>query len=311
MLKKAIITGATGFLGKAVLEKLIESNYLPFVLIRKDSNIHNLNKLLPLCKCVYYETLQDNKLLKELENAVHSDLFIHCAWKGVSSTEREQSTQITYNITLTIDSVILASLIKCKRWIGIGSQAEYGLVNDIANEDTTPINPFSAYGKAKVACYWVASGLCQIFGLEILWCRVFSLYGINDNPNYLIPYVIQACIEGISPSLTNCEQKWDYLHVKDGANAIFNLAQSSKTGVFNIGSGKTIILKNVVDFIKQEINANLIIGYGEKPYAENQIMHLEADIYKLKKTINWEPTIDLEEGLMETIKFYQTKYTSI
>ena len=164
---------------------------------------------------------------EDLDNAINADIFIHCAWKGVSNTEREQSSQITYNITLTIDSVILANRVKCKKWVGIGSQAEYGIVNSIANEDTTPINPFSAYGKAKVACYWAASGLCQVFGLNILWCRVFSLYGINDNPNYLIPYVIQSLIVGKSPSLTGCEQKWDYLHVKDGTAAIFDLAQSN------------------------------------------------------------------------------------
>lgn len=310
MQKKAVITGATGFLGKALLQKLIESNYLPFILVRKDSNLENIVELLPFCECVYYETLKDSELIKNLENAINADIFIHCAWKGVSNAEREQSSQITYNIALTIDTVTLANQINCKKWVGIGSQAEYGIVNKIANEDSTPVNPFSAYGKAKAACYWAASGLCQIFGLEMVWCRVFSLYGINDNANYLIPYVIQSFIEGKSPSLTGCEQKWDYLHVKDGANAIINLAQSNGTGIFNIGSGKTVVLKEVIEIIKRKINPNLSIAYGEKTYSDNQIMHLESDMSKLKKVLDWHPTIDLKNGLTETIQFYQNKFTN-
>lgn len=304
MKKKAIITGGTGFLGKAIIEKLIEANYLLFVLIRKESNPDHLNNLLPYCNCIYYETLQDNDLIVNLQNAIDADLFIHCAWKGVNNTEREQTSQITYNISLTIDAVILANNLKCKKWVGMGSQAEYGIVNDIAKEETTPIKPFSAYGKSKVACYWAASGLCQIFGLPMLWCRIFSLYGINDNPNALIPNLIQSCIENTSPSLTNCEQKWDYLYVLDGADAIISLSESNENGVFNIGSGKIVPLYDVVNYIKQQINPHLYIGYGQKSYSENQIMHLEADISKLKKVTNWKPVFDLQTGLSETINYY-------
>ncbi|MEA5141158.1 NAD-dependent epimerase/dehydratase family protein [Arcicella rigui] len=304
MKKKAIITGGTGFLGKAIIEKLIKANYLLFVLIRKESNLSFINHLLPCCKCIYYETLQDKELLVLLEDAMNTDLFIHCAWKGVSNIERDQISQITYNITLTIDAVILANNLKCKKWVGMGSQAEYGIVNDIAYEETTPISPFSTYGKSKVACYWAASGLCQIFGLPMLWCRIFSLYGINDNPNTLISYLIQSCLNSTSPSLTNCEQKWDYLYVVDGAEAIINLSESNEKGVFNIGSGKSVALREVVNYIKKQINPHLYVGYGQKSYAENQIMHLEADISKLKKVTNWKPVFDLQTGLSETINYY-------
>lgn len=309
MIKKVIITGATGFLGKYVLQNLIENNYLPFVMIRGDSSVYNIQEFLPFCKCINYITLKDKDLIEKLDAAKDADLFVHCAWKGVGTRDVEQLSQITYNITLTIDSVILANLINCKKWVGIGSQAEYGAVNKIAQEDETLINPFSAYGKSKAACYWASSGLCQILGIKMLWCRVFSLYGLGDNPNYFIPYVIKTCIEGNSPSLTNCEQKWDYLHVKDGAAAVCNLAEDEDgIGIFNIGSGETVILKDVVKFIKQKINRDLVIGFGEKPYSGNQIMHLEANISKLKKTITWTPKISLESGLLEVIKFYQEKH---
>jgi UDP-glucose 4-epimerase len=304
MKKKAIITGGTGFLGKAIIEKLIKANYLLFVLIRKESNPNVLNHLLPNCRCIYYENLQDNELIVKLDDAIGADLFIHCAWKGVNNSERDQTSQITYNISLTIDAVILSNNLKCKKWVGMGSQAEYGIVNDIANEDATSIKPFSAYGKSKVACYWAASGLCQLFGLPMMWFRIFSLYGINDNPNALIPHVIQSCMENTSPSLTNCEQKWDYLYVSDGADAVISLSESNENGVFNIGSGKVIVLNEVVNYIKQQINPHLYIGYGQKSYSENQIMHLQADISKLKKVTNWKPVFDLQTGLSETINYY-------
>lgn len=200
------------------------------MLIRKESKLNFLNHLLPYCRCIYYETLQDKELLLILEDAMHSDLFIHCAWEGVSNIERDQKSQITYNITLTTDAVILANNLKCKKWVGMGSQAEYGIVNDIAKEETTPISPFSAYGKSKVACYRTASGLCQIFGLPML--------------------------------------------------------------------------SEVVNYIKKQINLHIYVGYGQKPYAENQIMHIAADISKLKKVTKWKLVFDLQTGLSETIDYY-------
>lgn len=308
MLKKVILTGATGFLGKALLEKFIENGFLVYVLVRKSSNVNNILGLILLKQIVYYETLSDVNLIKDLENVFDADLFIHCAWKGVSNSERDKSDQITYNLSLTMDSVKLANKIKCKKWVGIGSQAEYGLVNKISKEDKTPIKPFTAYGKAKVASYWAAEGLCEIFGIKMLWCRIFSLYGPSDNPQYLIPYVIQSLLRDNSPSLTLCQQKWDYLYLTDGVDAIFKLAKSESVGVFNIGSGKTTTLKYIVDCIQKQINPKLKIGYGEKEYSKYQIMHLQADIQKINENILWKPITSIEKGLLETIHFYQSNF---
>lgn len=307
MAKKIVITGATGFLGRSILKKCIKENLQTFVLIRNTSKIEYIEKYKHLCTFVYYNTLRDEHLPNLLELAFEADCFIHCAWQGVDSLQREQAYQITSNVSLTIDAANLAYKIRSKKWIGIGSQAEYGLVNNSSNEFTTPINPVSIYGKSKVSCFWAASGLCQIYGIEMLWCRVFSLYGPHDNPNYLIPYLIKSLTDKKRPLLTLCEQKWDYLHVTDAADAIMMLSLSFEIGVFNIGSGLAIELKKVIERIKQEIYPSMDLIYGDKPYSQNQIMHLEANIEKLKKAIHWSPKINIEEGLISTIYSYNTK----
>ncbi|MBK7635075.1 MAG: NAD-dependent epimerase/dehydratase family protein [Saprospiraceae bacterium] len=238
-----MITGATGFVGRAILIKLLEINYQVYVLVRKDSKIERIKELFPVCKFIYYETLLDTELQDALQGAHHAEFFFHVAWRGVSNLERDQFDHTTYNITLATDSIILASKLKCNKWIGIGSQAEYGIPNTTAYEDTTPLAPISVYGKAKLATYRSASELCQMFEMPMLWCRVFSLYGSNDNENNFIPYIINSCLEGNSPALTKCEQIWDYLHVKDGANAIVQPNITNASGIYNIGSGKQYALE--------------------------------------------------------------------
>lgn len=309
MARRILITGATGFLGFSILEKIIENGDIPYVLVRNDSNLSKIKSLLNVCKVFYYKTLQDEELILSLIELETVDSFIHCAWKGVE--QRNDSSQITYNVSFTIDSIVLAHKINCKRWVGIGSQAEYGAVNAVAMEDSTPIKPFSIYGKAKASCYWAASALCQAYSLEMVWCRVFSLYGPNDNPNYLIPYVIKNLLKGTSPSLTSCQQKWDYLYVSDGANAIVSIANSKVTGIFNVGSGQTIILKEVVEYLKQALNPTIQINFGEVTYTENQILHLEASIDKINQSLNWHPRINLEEGLSKTLFSYRQTYTHL
>lgn len=305
-IKKAIISGATGFLGEAILAHLLKLNIQPFVLLRYESDTQNIDQYLKDCTCIRYKSLKDETILKELESARKADFFFHCAWSGVGKNERNLCSQITYNLELTTDTVILADKLKCKKWIGIGSQAEYGVPNEKATENATPINPVTIYGKLKVASYWAASGLCQHFEIPMLWCRVFSLYGRHDHLNNLIPYVIQECFRESSPALTNCEQEWDYLHVNDGAKAIIQLAMSNARGIFNIGSGKTIKLRKVVEYIKKNINSNVIIGYGVKSYSSDQILFLKADIKKLKDSINWEPEIEIKQGLSDLIEYYRT-----
>lgn len=293
-----VLTGATGFIGAAVVKNILENGHLPVVLIRNNSN---LRRLAQFGNIVYikYDSLEDENLIDELQKYA-PDCFIHLAWKGVSGADRNNAFQITENIPFTLQSVFLAKHIGCKHWIGIGSQAEYGNPNCKINENF-PTIPTTLYGKAKLSACWAATGLCDALEMQSSWIRVFSTYGIGDEPHWFIPYIIDQLKQGKSPSLTRCEQLWDYLYVDDAASAILSIAYHKAVGIFNIGTGRAQSLKTVVDLIKNEIDPSATVNYGAVPYRPDQVMHLEADVSRIFSATGWQFKVSIEEGIKKII----------
>jgi UDP-glucose 4-epimerase len=101
--------------------------------------------------------------------------------------------------------------------------------------------------------------------------------------------------------LTPSEQICDYLYAGDAAEAILNVVKNQLDGIYNIGSGNGVSVKEIVTEIKNKINTNLKIKFGAKPYSSNQIMHMEANIQKIKVFTGWVPTTSFSNGISRTV----------
>lgn len=297
-MSKIVITGATGFIGSAVLKQLTQDGNEAIVLLRNESKTNRIKDLSGY-HTVYYRDLSQNDLIDTL--ASHNpDSFIHFAWKGVGGNDRNEKFQITENLPLTLRSVELAHAVGCQHWIGIGSQAEYGNPNCKVAE-TAPTTPTTLYGKAKLASCWASLGLAESLKMKSSWIRVFSTYGIGDEPAWFIPYIISELKKGNAPKLTKCEQLWDYLYVEDAARAILSVLYKQTEGIFNIGSGRAISLKSVVELIRTNVNPKVEVAYGAVPYRNDQVMHLEADTSKIQQLTGWMPKVSIEQGIENLI----------
>lgn len=292
--KTYVLTGATGFIGSEVLKKIISNNDIAIILIRKNSDLSRLANIRKYISIIY-DTFKSDELIDKLKEH-KPDVFIHLAWQGVGGKDRNEAFQITNNIEMSLNTVKLANNIGCRHWIGIGSQAEYGNPNNKVTE-TSSTNPTTLYGKGKLATCWASLGLCEAYNMLGSWIRVFSTYGIGDDPSWFIPYIIHEIREKRSPNLTLCEQLWDYLYVTDAAEAIISVAQTEALGIFNIGSGRVVSLKSVVETVRKVLNSTIEINFGAKPYRTDQVMHLEGDITKITTQTGWYPKIDINEGI--------------
>jgi UDP-glucose 4-epimerase len=300
MALRVVITGATGFIGSSVLEEFLKVGAKVIVLLRDESDCHRISS-----KSGYdsltYKSLDDKTVVAALK-LFEPNIFIHCAWHGVGGDTRNEGFQILDNMPLTLDSVSLANLVGCKHWIGLGSQAEYGNQNKVLNEKV-PLLPTTVYGKAKLSAGIAALALCEAFKITGTWMRVFSTYGPGDAPYWFIPYILQEFIGKKVPKLTACEQMWDYLHVSDAARAVVAVAINSSGGVYNLGSGAALPLKYYVETIRKEMGCNLLPEYGAIPYRQDQVMHLQADISKLKEEAGWRPLVSFEQGIKGVIEY--------
>lgn len=132
---------------------------------------------------------------------------------------------------------------------------------------------------------------------------MFSTYGPADSPRWLLPYVIGELLAGRRPRLTKCEQKWDYLYVDDAARAVVAAVEGSASGVFNLGSGRSLPLRDYIEAIGRELDCAMEPDYGAVPYRPDQVMHLEADISRLTGVTGWMPSSSLAEGIRDTVAF--------
>lgn len=294
MTLRIVITGATGFIGSAILEEFLRVGAQVTVLLREESDCQRISSKTGFESLIYH-SLSDQNIIEGIK-AFQPNVFIHCAWRGVGGDERNEDFQIVDNIPLTLDSVKLAKVTGCKQWIGLGSQAEYGNQNRVLDEGA-PLLPTTIYGRAKLSAGIAALALCDTYGITGTWMRVFSTYGPGDAPYWFIPYVLKEFMADRVPKLTGCEQLWDYLHVSDAARAIVAVASNGAGGIFNLGSGTALQLKDYIELMRISVRSNLSPEYGAIPYRNDQVMHLQADIRKLEKEVGWQPIIQFGEGI--------------
>lgn len=296
-----LLTGATGFVGSAVVKQIIKDGNTPIVLKRPASNLSRIKDIKGY-RCFTYETLQEQHLVADLK-AYKPDVLVHLAWHGTSGKEINGSYQITDNIPLTLSSVELAHKVGCNQWIGIGSQAEYGNPNREVDE-SFPTKPTTLYGKAKSACCLEALDLCRSYSIIGSWIRIYYIYGPEQGADWLIPHIIREMSQGRSPKLTKCEQLLDYLYIDDAARGILSIAYKQAPGIFNLGSGTAVPLKKVVEIIRKLVNSRIQPDYGAIEYRPDQVMYLQAEISKIKKATGWAPKTDLQQGLEKTVRLF-------
>lgn len=296
MIKSAVLTGATGVLGTALVKKMAEVGVDTYVVCHRGSPRNATILEHPSIHKVECDMEEIGRLPSLIKKSV--DAFFHFAWLGtqVNSNRMDMYLQNT-NVRYALDTVYVAKELGCKVYVGAGSQAEYGRIDGVIHPDT-PTNPISGYGMAKLCAGQMTRVLCKDFGIRHIWPRIVSVYGKNDGKKTLVSFLIRTLQAGEIPKLTAGEQMWDYLYAGDAADALYLMAEKGKDGaVYVLGSGKTRKLKDFMLDIRNLVNKDIQLGLGEIPYLPDQAMHLQADIESLQHDTGWEPKTDFVTGI--------------
>jgi len=297
-MKRVIITGATGAVGTAIIRELIKNNIEVLVLCREGSKRNSQipkNKLVKLRYC----SLDELQSLKS--DGSTYDVFYHLAWAGTTGQARDDMYLQNQNVRYALDAVAAAKRMGCTRFIGVGSQAEYGRIEGLIKPDT-PTNPTMGYGIGKLAAGLMTRQYARQIGLEHIWVRIVSVYGPNDGPQSMVMSTINKLKSGEVPQLTKGEQMWDYLYSGDAGRAFVRLGEKGISGkTYVLGSGNVRPLKEYVKDIRDVVAPDMDLAFGAIEYYPHQVMHLQADISELKKDTGWEPKMPFRDGIKSVL----------
>jgi nucleoside-diphosphate-sugar epimerase len=244
--------------------------------------------------------LADTTAVAALLHSAKPAIVIHSAWEGVGGALRSGDIQLD-NIRTTVALADAAIAAGARKFVGIGSQAEYGRYDRKIVETDLP-QPTMLYGAAKLAACHLAAQRCREAGMAFAWLRLFSVYGAGDNSNWLIPSAAVALVRGKPPLCTAGTQKWDYLHIDDVADGVLAAATSDRaTGVFNLSSGNPVAVRQIVETLRDFAAPDLKLNFGAIPFGPDQIMHLDGDNGRLRAATGWSPRVPLAEGLRQVV----------
>lgn len=299
-MKTIVITGATSMIGAALVEAALRDKEIRriYAVIRPNST-----KLQRLCK-------EDPRIIiipcelnqySALPSMIHEkcDVFFHLAWPRTLTYEEsyEDIQRKIESLQAVAGAVNVAAKMGCHKFVGAGSQSEYGIVKGRIDLET-PCCPVNADGMIHLTAGKLAEIIAGKCGISCIWMRIFSVYGKNDRDNSMIITTVNKLMEGKHCSFTPSEQKWDYLSAEDAGRA-FYLAGKNAEGIktYCLGSGEGKYLRDYIKIIRDIVSPGAALGFGELPYPNDAVINLDVDIHDLEKDTGWSPRISFEDGI--------------
>ena len=300
-MKSAIITGATSFIGSGLVSELLRRGIECYVIVRPGSR--NLAALprdpVGLMHVIQGDVAKPYEWIGEIPGGA---VFFHFAWDGVGADGRANRKLQQKNVRMTLDCLKAAAERGNRRFIFTGSQAEYGICDDLITEDTE-CHPVIEYGKAKLEVLQKAGELSGNLGIEYVHLRIFSVYGPNDHPWTLVSRCVDTFLAGQDISLSACTQMWNFLYLSDAAEAIadFGDCPLDNGPVYNIAGEETCPLKEYVEIMHRLCGGGTPC-YGLLENNKEPLHGIRPDIERMKKDTHWKMKISFSTGIKRILE---------
>ena len=302
VLHKAIVCGATGFIGSWLTEELLARNVSVIAIVRNKDGI--AAEYMENSNFSYIESEFDK--LSDLDiDSCGIDCFYYLAWAGVSGKEKNNLAIQMSNIAFAVEAIKLAKKVSAKKFIATGTVAEYvfsrGLI-DTNNKQT----PNDIYGATKVAVHYYLDVLSRQLDQPFIWALCPSTYGERRKQDNILSYTILSLLHGEKPQYGDLNQMWDFLYVGDVAKALYYLGlEGHANKVYGIGSGGYKPLREYIYMIRDMINPEAPIGIGALPEMSLQTLNSCVNIFDILQDTHFVPETSFQKGIEVTIKYYK------
>ena len=275
------VTGSSGFIGYHLVNRLNANKYNVTTLDLKN-NI-------------------DITKWEHIKNIKEVDLIFHLAAKNyIPYAYKNPRDFYATNIMSTLNMLEICRNLNAKM-VYISSYV-YGEPKKIPINEKQSIKATNPYARSKIICENMCSGYSKDFGVKVIIIRPFNVYGVQQSKNFLIPSIIEQIKTKREIVLKDPSPKRDFVYIDDLIDALIKSINLKNRvfDVFNIGSGKSYSIKEIVNLITDKFKYPIRVKYtGEKRI--NEISDTVADISKAKKILKWKPKINFNRGIEKII----------
>ncbi|MCK4257420.1 MAG: NAD-dependent 4,6-dehydratase LegB [Halanaerobiales bacterium] len=306
--KKAVVTGAAGFIGSHLTERLVELGYDVRVLVRYNSkNTWGWLETSPVKDQIEVHTgdIRDFDSVFNLLQGV--DVVFHlAALIGIPYSYVSPLAYIKTNVEGTYNVLQAAKQLNIERVIVTSTSETYGSAQYVPIDEKHPLVGQSPYSASKIAADQLAISYFNSFNLPVTIARPFNTYGPRQSARAIIPTVITQILAGKKKiQLGNLFPTRDFNYVKDTVEGFIKLAENNDTlgEVINIGSNYEISMQETIDLIVELIGEEIeVISDKQRIRPEkSEVDRLWCDNTKILELTDWRPQYSIRDGLMETI----------
>ena len=311
-MNKILVTGAAGFIGARTTEVLLEqgmdvvgvdnlNDYYDVSLkehrlsaLKENKNFH-----------FYHNDIEDIQAMHNIFEKHSFDAVINLAARaGVRYSQENPFVYMTTNAMGTLNLLELMREFSVKKMVLASTSSLYAgqpLPFDEKLSVNTPISPYAATKKAAEV---MAYTYHHLYGIDISICRYFTVYGPAGRPDMSPFRFIKWIYEGTPITLYgDGTQSRDFTYVDDIARGTIAALQPVGYEIFNLGRGDSpIMLNKMIEMIEKYTGKKACIDY--QPVQKTDMTETMADITKAKSLLHWEPKVDFETGLKESVNWY-------
>lgn len=299
---KYIVTGASGFVGSALVKELLKnpstSKILAIDKVRNPDRIPDDTRVSFLAL-----SIDEIEKLSSIIKEERFDQFFHFAWVGSAGPLRMDEKIQTQNALWNVNCLREAKKIGCTKFISAGSIMEFEVHSVMYAQDTKPGMAY-IYGVGKTLAHELCKPIANQLGIDLVWAYITNAYGVGESSPRFINTTMRKIIHGERLEFTAGTQNYDFLYIDDVARAFRLLGEKGKANRgYIIGSGNARPLK---EFILEMTNSNCPDNpphFGDVPFTGTNLPLETFSTKPIEEDCGFKPEVSFAEGTRRTMEW--------